>query len=77
MSFVDGRDIKATVIGRDKHTDVAVLKVEEKAPRRSPLGDSDTIEVGDWVVAIGNPFGLSPHGLGGASSPPRAAPGTT
>ncbi|WP_437325062.1 S1C family serine protease [Sorangium sp. So ce381] len=59
VSFVDGRDIKATVIGRDKHTDVAVLKVEEKGLPSLPLGDSDTIEVGDWVVAIGNPFGLS------------------
>ncbi|WP_437741555.1 trypsin-like peptidase domain-containing protein [Sorangium sp. So ce1504] len=59
VSFVDGRDIKATVIGRDKHTDVAVLKVEERGLPSLPLGDSDTIEVGDWVVAIGNPFGLS------------------
>ncbi|XXX74976.1 trypsin-like peptidase domain-containing protein [Sorangium sp. So ce134] len=59
VSFVDGRDIKATVVGRDKHTDVAVLKVEEKGLPSLPLGDSDTIEVGDWVVAIGNPFGLS------------------
>lgn len=59
VSFVDGRDIKATVVGRDKHTDVAVLKVEENGLPSLPLGDSDTIEVGDWVVAIGNPFGLS------------------
>ncbi|MCC6553887.1 MAG: trypsin-like peptidase domain-containing protein [Polyangiaceae bacterium] len=59
VSFVDGRDIKATVVGRDKHTDLAVLRVEEKALPALPLGDSDLIEVGDWVVAIGNPFGLS------------------
>lgn len=59
VSFVDGRDIKATVVGRDKHTDVAVLRVEEKGLPSLPLGDSDTTEVGDWVVAIGNPFGLS------------------
>ncbi|WP_438005526.1 trypsin-like peptidase domain-containing protein [Sorangium sp. So ce321] len=59
VSFVDGRDIKATVVGRDKHTDVAVLKVEEKGLPSLPLGDSDVTEVGDWVVAIGNPFGLS------------------
>ncbi|WP_437673272.1 S1C family serine protease [Sorangium sp. So ce131] len=59
VSFVDGRDIKATVVGRDKHTDIAVLKVEEKGLPSLPLGDSDHIEVGDWVVAIGNPFGLS------------------
>lgn len=59
VSFVDGRDIKATVVGRDKHTDIAVLKVEEKGLPSLPLGDSDVLEVGDWVVAIGNPFGLS------------------
>lgn len=58
-SFVDGRDIKAIVVGRDKHTDIAVLKVEEKELPALPLGDSDLLEVGDWVVAIGNPFGLS------------------
>jgi len=59
VSFVDGRDLQAAVVGRDKHTDIAVLKVEEKGLPALPLGDSDAIEVGDWVVAIGNPFGLS------------------
>jgi serine protease Do len=57
--FDDGRELKATVVGRDKHTDVAVMKVDEKGLKAIPLGDSDIIEVGDWVVAIGNPFGLS------------------
>jgi serine protease Do len=57
--FDDGRELKATAVGRDKHTDVAVLKVDEKGLPAIPLGDSDVLEVGDWVVAIGNPFGLS------------------
>ncbi|NUQ74688.1 MAG: trypsin-like peptidase domain-containing protein [Polyangiaceae bacterium] len=57
--FDDSRELKATVIGRDKHTDIAVMKVDEKGLPAIPLGDSDIIEVGDWVVAIGNPFGLS------------------
>jgi serine protease Do len=57
--FADGRELKVTIVGRDKHTDVAVLKVDSKNLPALPLGDSDTIEVGDWVVAIGNPFGLS------------------
>ncbi|HVY47561.1 MAG TPA: trypsin-like peptidase domain-containing protein [Minicystis sp.] len=57
--FADGRELKVTVVGRDKHTDVAVLKVDAKGLSALPLGDSDAIEVGDWVVAIGNPFGLS------------------
>jgi serine protease Do len=59
VGFLDGRELKATVVGRDKHTDIAVVKVEEKGLPALPLGDSDKIEVGDWVVAIGNPFGLS------------------
>lgn len=59
VSFIDGRDLQASVVGRDKHTDIAVLRVEEKGLPALPLGDSDAIEVGDWVVAIGNPFGLS------------------
>lgn len=57
--FDDGRELKVTVVGRDKHTDIAVMKVDEKGLPALPLGDSDRIEVGDWVVAIGNPFGLS------------------
>ena len=57
--FFDGRELSARVVGRDKHTDVAVLHIEERALPSLPLGDSDAIEVGDWVVAIGNPFGLS------------------
>ncbi len=57
--FFDGRELSAKVVGRDKHTDVAVLRVAEQHLPSLPLGDSDAIEVGDWVVAIGNPFGLS------------------
>ena len=59
VSFFDGRDYDASVVGRDKHTDVAVLKVDQTGLPSLPLGDSDALEVGDWVVAIGNPFGLS------------------
>jgi serine protease Do len=59
VSFFDGREIEAKVVGRDKHTDVAVLRIAERGLPSLPLGDSDAIEVGDWVVAIGNPFGLS------------------
>jgi len=54
----DTREIEATVVGADKPTDVAVLRIE--ADKLAPLavGDSRAVEVGDWVVAIGNPFGL-------------------
>ncbi|APR85204.1 Serine protease precursor MucD/AlgY associated with sigma factor RpoE [Minicystis rosea] len=59
VGFFDGRELPATVVGRDKHTDVAVLRINERGLHSLPLGDSDVTEVGDWVVAIGNPFGLS------------------
>ena len=52
-------EVSATVVGRDPPTDVAVIRVEDKGLPYVPLGDSDALRVGDWVVAIGNPFGLS------------------
>ena len=57
--FKDGRDLPAEVIGADPPTDVAVLRVAEHALPALPLGNSDELRVGDWVLAIGNPFGLS------------------
>ncbi|HKO53447.1 MAG TPA: trypsin-like peptidase domain-containing protein [Polyangiaceae bacterium] len=53
------REVKATIVGRDPRTDIAVLRVEEKNLPYLPLGDSNALRVGDWVVAIGNPFALS------------------
>lgn len=53
-----GKEYKAKVIGADKKLDVALLKVNAKGLRTVHLGDSDKLRVGDWVVAIGNPFGL-------------------
>jgi serine protease Do len=53
------RQVRATVVGRDPRTDIAVLRVAEKNLPHLELGDSDAIQVGDWVVAIGNPFGLA------------------
>ena len=55
----DGRHFKAKVVGTDPESDVAVVKIEAKGLPTVPLGDSDAIEVGEWVIAIGNPFGLT------------------
>ncbi|MCX5684772.1 MAG: Do family serine endopeptidase, partial [Planctomycetota bacterium] len=54
----DGREFKAKVIGTDPPTDVAVIKIMAENLPVAPLGDSDKAEVGDWVLAIGSPFGL-------------------
>jgi Do/DeqQ family serine protease len=58
VTLQDGRDVEAQVVGRDTLSDVAVLKVKADGLTQIPLGDSAKIEVGDFVVAIGNPFGL-------------------
>ncbi len=52
------KDFKATVVGRDPKADVAVLKIETTGLSAAILGDSDKLEVGDVVLAIGNPFGI-------------------
>ena len=58
VTLQDGRDLKAGVVGSDQPSDVAVLKVSADGLAQMPLGDSSRLEVGDFVVAIGNPFGL-------------------
>jgi serine protease Do/serine protease DegQ len=58
VTLQDGRDLAATVVGSDVPSDVAVLKVAPENLTQVAMGDSTKIEVGDYVVAIGNPFGL-------------------
>jgi serine protease Do len=55
----DGREFTAKTIGTDPPSDVAVIKIDAKDLPVLPLGDSDAMEVGDWVIAAGNPFGLT------------------
>ncbi|MGB7989160.1 MAG: DegQ family serine endoprotease [Candidatus Methylophosphatis roskildensis] len=54
----DKRDFKAKVIGSDRRTDVAVLKIEAKGLPYVRMGDANTVKVGEWVVAVGSPFGF-------------------
>jgi serine protease Do len=54
----DGREFTGKVVGKDPKTDVAVLKIDAKDLPSLPMADSDQIEVGDIVLAIGNPFGI-------------------
>lgn len=58
VTFLDDRQIKAEVVGKDTGSDVAVLKVPAKNLSAMALADSSKAEVGDFVIAIGNPFGL-------------------
>ncbi len=58
VTLKDGRELKATVVGRDERTDLAVLKVEGKNFPYVQFAPEARVRVGDWVVAIGNPFGL-------------------
>ncbi|WP_042886584.1 DegQ family serine endoprotease [Cupriavidus necator] len=58
VTLPDKREFKAKLIGSDKRTDVALLKIEASGLPRLPLGDSDKVRAGEWVLAIGSPFGL-------------------
>ena len=58
VKLTDKREFKAKVIGSDKRTDVALLKIEAKDLPKVTIGDPEKLKVGEWVVAIGKPFGL-------------------
>jgi len=59
VELVDGRSVDAEVVGTDPESDVAVIKIDSDNLKPIELGDSDALEVGEWVLAIGNPLGLS------------------
>ena len=58
VALQDGREFTAKVVGRDPKTDIAVIKIEAKDLPAVPMADSEKVEVGDVVLAIGNPFGI-------------------
>jgi len=59
ITLFDDRELKATVVGSDASSDIAVIQVDSKKLSQIPYADSEKLEVGDFVVAIGNPFGFS------------------
>ena len=58
ITLTDKREFKAKLIGTDKRTDVALVKIEATGLPRLTIGDSSKVRVGEWVLAIGSPFGL-------------------
>jgi serine protease Do len=58
VTLTDKREFKAKIIGLDARTDVALLKIEAKALPFVKIGDVNRMKVGEWVIAIGSPFGL-------------------
>ncbi len=64
----DGRDLEATLVGQDADADIAVIQIPADALQHVEIGDSDKLRVGDFVVAIGNPFGLGQTATSGIVS---------
>src|SRR5262245_47411814 len=58
VTLADGRKFRAKPVGNDPETDLAVIKIDASSLPTAILGDSDSIEQGDWVLALGSPFGL-------------------
>ena len=58
VTLSDGREFEGAVKGKDVRSDLAVVKIDAKKLAAAPLGDSSTVETGQWAVALGNPFGL-------------------
>ena len=59
VKLQDEREFEGRVVGNDAKTDIAVIKIDAKNLPVVPLGDSDRLQVGEWVVALGSPFGLA------------------
>lgn len=59
VTLNDNRSYTAKLVGTDSDTDIALLKIDEKDLSVIPFGDSDKLKVGEWVLAVGNPFNLT------------------
>ena len=76
VEFADGRTLTATLVGTDKPSDVALLKVQGDALPALALGNSDAVQVGDVVLAVGNPLGVGQTVTMGIISAKGRATGT-
>lgn len=56
VTLDDNREFSARIIGTDKKTDLALIKIDGKNLPTLPIGDSDKLKVGEWVLAVGNPL---------------------
>lgn len=59
VTLHDGTTYKATLVGTDPSTDIALLKIDAKGLKTIPFGNSEDLRLGEWVLAIGNPYGLT------------------
>ena len=59
VTLYDNREFKARLVGRDETTDLAVIKIDAKDLNAIEIGNSDDAQVGEWVLAVGNPFDLT------------------
>jgi S1-C subfamily serine protease len=60
VNLADGRDFEAKIVGADPDTDIALVKIDAENLPTAPLGNSDTLKAGSWVVTIGRSYGKSP-----------------
>lgn len=58
VTLADGRELTGVVKGKDRRSDLAIIKIESKTLPAATLGNSDTVRTGQWAIALGNPFGL-------------------
>ena len=59
VTLSDGREFNAVIKGKDTRSDLAVIKIDDDNLTAAKLGDSDNLKIGQWAVALGNPFGIS------------------
>ncbi|MBM3250273.1 MAG: Do family serine endopeptidase [Candidatus Omnitrophica bacterium] len=59
VTLPDGREFKGEIKGKDMRSDLAIIKINSTSLPTAPLGDSDSLRIGEWAVAIGNPYGFA------------------